>query len=237
MLEAIEKLLILQERDRQLSQLEAELAFIPPQRDARQRKAAEARTQAEALKKAAMHLESQRKELEVEVETLQESIQRYSLQQFQTKKNDEYQALAKEITRAKARITKLEDEQLELMEQGEVAHQKAVQAATEAKETQAQVDRELVDLAARETNLRQHLEELSQGRDALAGAVDESVLGRYERLRKNKDRVLVGIDRGVCGGCHVALQPHLILACRAAQEVVTCSNCSRILYYERGMEV
>lgn len=237
MLEAIEKLLILQERDRQLSQLEAELAFIPPQRDARQRKAAEAHTQAEALKKAAMHLESQRKELEVEVETLQEHIQRYSLQQFQTKKNDEYQALAKEINGARTKIARLEDQQLDLMEQGETAQKKAAQAAAEAKVTHARVEREMVDLTTREANLRLRQQELSQGRETLAQAVDGTVLARYERLRKNKDRVLVGIDRGVCGGCHVTLQPHLILACRAAQEVVTCSNCSRILYYERGMEV
>jgi predicted nucleic acid-binding Zn-ribbon protein len=237
MLEAIEKLLILQERDRQLSQLEAELAFIPPQKDTKQRKAAEAQANAEARKKAAMQLESRRKELEVEVESLQENIQRYSLQQYQTKKNDEYQALAKEINAAKARIAGLEDQQLDLMEEGEVAQKTAAQAAAEAKESQEQVERELADLDTREANLRQRQAELSEGRENLAQAVDESVLARYERLRKTKDRVLVGIDRGICGGCHMALQPHLILACRAAREVVTCSNCSRILYYERGMEV
>lgn len=238
MLEAIEKLLILQERDRQLGQLEAELAFIAPQRQVKERKAAEAHTRAESSKKAAMHLESRRKDLEVEVEGLQEQIQRYSLQQFQTKKNDEYQALAKEIQTCKAKIAKLEDQQLELMEQGEVAQKQAAEAAREAKETQTQVDRELADLATREENLQTHQGELSEGREALAEAVDGSLLGRYERLRKTKgDRVLVGIDRGICGGCHMALQPHLLLACRAGQEVVMCSNCSRILYYERGMEV
>lgn len=237
MLEAIEKLLILQERDRQLSQLEAELAFIAPQRDAKQRKATEAHTRAETSKKAAMHLESQRKELEIEVESLQEQIQRYSLQQYQTKKNDEYQALAKEIGTCKRKIARLEDQQLELMEQGEAAQKQAAQATREAKEIQADADRAIADLAERETNLRDQQRELSEGREALAEQVEVIVLARYERLRKNKDRALVGVDRGICGGCHMALQPHLLLACRAAQEVVTCSNCSRILYYERGMEV
>lgn len=238
MLEAIEKLLILQDRDRQIGSLEAELGAIPPQRLAKQQKAAAAQARAETAHKAVMELEAARKQLELEVESQQEHIQRFSLQQFQTKKNDEYQALAREIETAKRKISNLEDRQLELMEQTEGAEEAAATAAQEATTLRAEVDRELADLEARQQNLQAQLGEILAGRETLAGAVEDGLLNRYERLRKTKgDRVLVGIDRGICGGCHVKLQPHLLLTCRTGTEIAACSNCGRLLYYERGMEL
>jgi predicted nucleic acid-binding Zn-ribbon protein len=238
MIETIEKLLILQERDRQLGRLEAELASIPPQRQTKERRADEAAARLEAARAAAMKIETRRQELEVEVEGIQEQIQRYSLQQFQTKKNDEYQALGREIERSQRRIRELEDQQLELMEQGERAQEEVARLAEETHALQAEVRRQLADLATRERNLRARFEELRAGRETLARDVDEGLVGRYERLRKTKgDRVVVGIDRGICGGCHMKLQPHLLLACKTGRQVVTCSSCSRILYYDPGMTV
>ncbi|MCB1129094.1 MAG: hypothetical protein KDM81_21525, partial [Verrucomicrobiae bacterium] len=173
MLEAIEKLLILQDRDRQIGSLEAELAVIPPQRLAKQQKAAAARAKAEAARKVVMELETARKQLELEVETQQENIHRFSLQQFQTKKNDEYQALGREIEGARRKISKLEDQQLELMEQTEQAEQAAQAAANEAAGIGAEVERELADLEARQKNLHDQLGATQSGRDSLAEAVED----------------------------------------------------------------
>jgi predicted nucleic acid-binding Zn-ribbon protein len=79
---------------------------------------------------------------------------------------------------------------------------------------------------------------LQQGRTELASAVDESTRNRYERLVKSKgENAVVGIQHGVCGGCHMKLQQQLIVLCQAQKEIVTCSNCGRILYYTRDMSL
>ncbi len=44
-----------------------------------------------------LQIESARKELELEVEAKKQMIARYANQQFQTRKNEEYRALAHEI--------------------------------------------------------------------------------------------------------------------------------------------
>jgi predicted nucleic acid-binding Zn-ribbon protein len=49
--------------------------------------------------------------------------------------------------------------------------------------------------------------------------------------------VVVGIDHGVCGGCHMKLQQQLIVSCQAQKEIVTCSSCGRILYFTPDMEL
>ena len=75
-------------------------------------------------------------------------------------------------------------------------------------------------------------------RDHLAAAVDTEVLPRYERLRKSKgENVVVGVAHGVCGGCHMKLQRQVIVTCQGSQEIVSCPNCGRILYYTRDMSL
>ena len=69
-------------------------------------------------------------------------------------------------------------------------------------------------------------------------AVDESARSRYERLLKNKGATaIVGVEHGVCGGCHMKLPAQILVSCRAQQEIVTCINCGRILYYTRDMDL
>ena len=56
-------------------------------------------------------------------------------------------------------------------------------------------------------------------------------------MRSKGEHVVVGVDRGVCGGCHMKLPPQLLVMCQADRELVGCSNCGRILYYTREMDL
>ena len=178
------------------------------------------------------------KKLVSEVEAKKNQIEKYSLQQFQTKKNDEYRALAHEIEICKQDIVKLDDQQIELMEKAEVA-QKEVQAANQvANEAKKLLEGQVGNLKSREENLTKELAELEASRQQLAEVVDESARGRYERLLKNKgSNVVVGVQHGVCGGCHMKLPTQVIVSCQANEEIVTCINCGRILYYTPEMDL
>ncbi len=238
MLEVIEKLLLLQDRDRKLLKVRDELSRIPPERRQLDSRAAAVQSQLEAARSQVKHLESERKRLELEVEAKKQLIERYSLQQFQTKKNEEYRALAHEIEMCRDAITKTEDQELDLMEQGEAAQKQVAAIVKLAAETKQLVDARSAELAAREQSLQQELNDLETGRSNLATAVEEGVRLRYERLFRNRGtNVVVGIDRGVCGGCHMQLSRQIVVDCRAEQEIVTCPNCGRILYYTPDMDV
>src|SRR5262245_54165889 len=125
----IEKLLILQDRDRNILQLSEELARIAPERTQLQGRLTASQGHLDTAKQKVKQLESDRKKLELEVEAKKGQIDKYSLQQFQTKKNEEYRALAHEIEMCKEVITKLDDQQIDLMEKGESA-QREVEVAT-----------------------------------------------------------------------------------------------------------
>lgn len=236
MLDAIEKLLILQERDRKIRRVQEELSRIGPERETFHAKAATAQTQLDAAKNRLKQIETDRKRLELDVEEKKTQIERYANQQLQTRKNEEYRALAHEIDLCKEAIVKIEDQEIVLMEQAEAVQMEISHATLEAGEAKKLTESQVAQLDQREAGLKGELAELQRGRAELASAVEETARARYERLLKSKgDNVVVGVHHGVCGGCHMKLPAQILVACRAQQEIVNCINCGRILYYTRDM--
>src|ERR1041384_3458505 len=237
MLEAIEKLLILQDRDRKIRRLQGEFAHIEPERQTLKIKAGSAQTQLENAKTRVRQIESDRKRLELDVEAKKQQIERYANQQLQTRKNEEYRALAHEIETCKTEIFNIENTEIELMEQTEAVQKEVARATQAANEARKLGEEQLAQLAAREQSLKQEAAQLEANREELAAVVDETVRGRYERLVRNKgENVVVGVQHGVCGGCHMRLPPQVLVQCQAKKELITCSNCGRILYYTRDMD-
>jgi predicted nucleic acid-binding Zn-ribbon protein len=238
MLGVIEKLLILQDRDQRILRLRGELGHIEPERQAFKAKAAAAQAELENAKLRVKQLEAARKELELEVEGKKQLIERYSNQQFLTRKNEEYRALAHEIQICKDAIFEIENREIDLMEQGEAAQKEVARATQAANDTRQLVEEQVAQLGTREQNLQKELAELEANRETLASAVDEGVRARYERLVRSKgENVVVGVQHGVCGGCHMRVPPQLLVACQAEKELVACSNCGRILYYTPDMDL
>jgi uncharacterized protein len=236
MQETIEKLLVLQDRDRKILRVQQELAHIGPERETLHTRAAATQSRLETAKSRVKQIESDRKRLELDVEAKKSQIEKYANQQLQTRKNEEYRALAHEIETCKADITKIEDREIELMEQAEAAQKEVVRATLDANEAKKLADGQVAQLDQREANLKKDLAELQTGRAELAAAVEETARMRYNRLFKNKgENVIVGVHHGVCGGCHMKLPAQILVSCQAQKELVTCINCGRILYYTRDM--
>jgi predicted nucleic acid-binding Zn-ribbon protein len=236
MQEIIEKLLILQDRDRKLLRVNQELAHIGPERDSLKKKAAATQNALEAAKTRVKQIESERRQRELEIESKKAQIDKYLNQQLQTRKNEEYKALTHEIDMAKEAIFKIEDAEIVLMEQAEAAQKTVATATTEANAAKKLVDDQIGQLNSREENLKKELVELTGSRTQLAEAVDESTRNRYERIFKSKgENVVVGVEHSACGGCHMKLPAQIITNCRAQGELITCPNCGRILYFTRDM--
>jgi predicted nucleic acid-binding Zn-ribbon protein len=95
----LEQLLVLQDRDQKIKQVEAELKTIPQQRRTLEAQLASSAAGLEALKQKARQVEVERKKLELDVGTRTDTISRLKTQQYETRKNDEFQAMGHEIER------------------------------------------------------------------------------------------------------------------------------------------
>jgi len=238
MLEIIEKLLVLQDRDRRILRVSHELSHLGPERESLQATAANTQKSLEAAKLRVKRIEVDRKQRDVEIEAQKTLIEKYLNQQLLTRKNEEYKALTHEIETAKAAIFKIEDAQIALMEQAEAAQLDVAKATAESAAAKKRLDDQIGLLDQREANLKQELAELQAGRKALAEAVEPSTRNRYERLFKHKgENVVVGIEHSSCGGCHMKLTAQEVATCRGQAEIVTCPSCARILYFKPDMDL
>ena len=189
-----------------------------------------ANTQLDAAKLKGKEIEVERKKLEDEAAKKREQVGKYNAQKFQTRKNEEFQALSNEIKRYEGEITQLEDRELELMESAEKMKGTIVEVTRNAQEIKAQVERNLAEIAAKIAAVEEHLKELEAERTSLVAEIDEDLLDTYQRLFANKGEAVVGLEHEVCMGCHTKVTAQTRVNLRANKTVVHCENCGRILY-------
>jgi predicted nucleic acid-binding Zn-ribbon protein len=228
----VEALLVLQERDVRVTALTAELDLLPRQISAVDEDLALRTAKFDELKNRTRLIEADRKKIDLDVQSKQVAIARYKSQQQQTRKNEEFAALNHEIEHAEKDISALEDSELELME----AYDKGLAEVTEAQKglalQQDKAKHRKADLEKRATAVSAELTGAKEKQTVAEQAVPEDVLSRYRRILKSKkDVAIVPLHSGTCGGCHMKVTPQTVLAARAAEQLVSCDNCGRMVYW------
>jgi predicted nucleic acid-binding Zn-ribbon protein len=227
----LEQLLVLQDRQQKIKQIQTEVDTLPLQRKNLEAQLAGSIAGVEALKQKTRQVEIDRKKLELDVGTRSESISRLKTQQYQTRKNDEFQAIGHEIERYENEIRKIEDEELELMVEADKVKAELDAEAKKAATVKESIARQTTDLEEKSTALQSRLEGLAKERAELASKIDEDLLGRFERLFKSKgDAVVVALEHEVCTGCHMKVTTQTAHRVKAGKEIMSCENCGRILY-------
>ena len=227
----LEQLLVLQDRQQKIKQIQAEIKTLPIQRDHLEAQLAASAASVDTLKQKGRHLEMDRKKLELDVGTRAETISRLKTQQYQTRKNDEFQAIGHEIERYENEIRKLEDQELEVMIEADKLKAEIEAADKTARATKESISRQLTDLETKSKTLESRQEELAKERDTLASKIDGDLLHRFERLFNSKgDAAVVAIEHGVCTGCHMKVTTATAARVKTGKEIVSCENCGRILY-------
>lgn len=231
MLDVIEKLLALQDRDQRLKAFQTELTHIPEERKSREKQIADSAVRLEESRTRVKQIEVEKRNLETEAQAKRDSIARYKQQQLQTRKNEEYSALAHEIETAEKVIRTIEDQELELMDEAEklkpaVAEAEKVHAAEKEK-----IEQILSGLTDKKTNLDARVSEIKSDRTRLSEGIDEDVQELYDRLFKTKQgTVVVPLEHDVCMGCHMKVTSQTSVQLKAQKDIVHCPQCGRMLY-------
>ena len=238
MLEIIETLLVLQDRDRTIVQGRAEIVGLEIERVSVNERSTTAEAAQADAEQAAKELEVKKNALEVEAAGEQGKIITYSKQQLETKDNTQYRALVKQIDDCKQNISNFETDELMVLEEMDTN-------AETQKQTQADLDAANQDQATalseideRETNLKKQIGETETLRAETAAQIDEDTLARYDRLlKKGRANIVVGVEHAACGGCHMKLPTAAVAQLKSSQEVDYCPNCSCIIFYTRDMNL
>jgi len=147
MLPEVEKLLRVQHHDQKIKTIDKELSGIPVEEIDIKEKLVEDQRAVEAAKLEMQHTEVAVKNLEIDVATRRDSITKLKMQQFETRKNEEFQRMGTEIERYTTEIAGLEDREMELMEKADVQRRALDIARAKLLENEVSVKEELEDLA------------------------------------------------------------------------------------------
>lgn len=229
---ALDSLLVLQDRDQRRINLEAQLAAVPSEIAVVEKKIAAERAAIEAAKTELLALEVQKKSLENDIGAAESKLAKYKNQQMLVKKNDEYQALGHEIDNTAKEIGEFEGRELEVMYGIDEAKKKFAAAEAELKVNIARHESRIRTLRERDTNLRAELIEAQAAVTAARTPVDALALRLYDRVAARTRPVCVPVHAGKCGGCHLRLSGEADSAARKGDQLATCDQCGRIVWWE-----
>jgi hypothetical protein len=228
----VEHLLPLQDYDQRLVAAEAELLRIPKEEALLEQKLNSHVAQIEERKAKIRQLETNRKNLDLDVQSKQALIVKYKSQQLQTRKNEEFSALHHEIERAQNEITVLEDKELDLMGQIDEEQKQLAKEQEQFKAFETQTKQSKEALVQKRSSLELKIADLKREQQNAEQRVEEQALLRYRRiLSSKKDIAVVPIVHGACGGCHMKLTSQTILTAKGGGTLIACENCGRIVYY------
>ena len=234
----LEPIVALQKKDRRLIKLMREIRDIPQRKSDIEAQLAGSAQKLETALDSKKHTEVSLKELELEVEALNERVVKYKQQQMEAKTNDQYRAFVKEIGTVEGEIKGLEDKELILMEDLEKGKTIVAECEEKLNGEKAGIADELAELDERSAELTEQVENMKADRARAVEQCDKSIVQKYTRIMNNKrDFAVVMVEAGGhCGGCHMKLPPQVTNDARNPTKIVGCNFCGRIVYNppERG---
>ena len=231
--EAIQKLLLLQEKDRVRLDLEARLESIPREIATNREKILREEERAREARETVAALETRRNTMEGDLEALNAKIVKYRNQQLEVKKNEEYQALEHEIETVRSAISDLEDEEIQVLVDIDTARAGQEEAEKACREGIGVLEQRIAKLEARDKESREELVAAREQVESARAAVPAEFLEVYDRLLRHvRFPAVVPLRDKKCQGCHLKVSAGAESAARGGKEIATCDSCGRLLYFE-----
>ncbi|MEI6970917.1 MAG: C4-type zinc ribbon domain-containing protein [bacterium] len=226
-----ERLAAVQDVDLRIIKLQKEIQDIPARRKVIDATCEHKKKDFNAAKTAMTSKQAEAKQVELEIETVNQKIRKFREQQLQLKSNKEFKAMEDEIRAAEKEIKQIEERQLAKMEEIEAAARVMSSARGIVDKAESEKQAELAALDTRNADISAQLQKYQAERAAKVADVDARWLQKYEPLmRGKKNAVLAKVEHGVCGGCNMAVAPHVVHDARRGDIMVSCSHCGRMLY-------
>lgn len=209
----------LEEKPKQISSLEADFAVI----------SASLKQIEDEYKK----LQLKHKEKELELQSKEESVNKQKSQLFQVKSNKEYNALQLEIEKMKADNSLLEEEIINILDKMDDLKKAVSTEKNKVENEEKKLIQSKKDLELDIKQLDEKLKGLNAERNrAIEENIEPDTLALYERILENKGEIaIVPVRDNTCSGCFMGIRPQIVNELRLGK-LLTCENCSRILYVE-----
>ena len=176
--------------------------------------------------------------LEMDLKERDEQIDKLRNHLNLARTNKEYSALLTELNTAKADDSKIETQVLELMKNIETDEAACEEIKTQIEEQRGKVDEVRKEAEAKAVELEKDVAEVQAEWDAVAKDIPAESLRIFDRVAETYDGEAMAeveqVDEKAqsysCGGCFMGVPAEIVNVLSGKDEIVRCSNCTRILY-------
>jgi hypothetical protein len=186
----------------------------------------ESRNRYESFKKS-------HKEKEDKLKRGQESITKTKERLFEVKTNKEYQAVLKEIETIEAKNSEIEDDVIKTLEDIDQLKVKLDEEEKGFDTCCQQYERDKKDLEQEITSIETDLLSYQQRIFELRKQIGGELLKKYETIKRIRNGLaVVSVWKEVCHGCHMNIPPQLYNDLQKSEDLLSCPNCNRIIYWQ-----
>lgn len=233
----IEQLIVLQEVDDEILILKDEVEQAPKELAGLEEKMSKFDERRAQIEEKLAILKEQQKKLDFEIDEDAGKIKKSKNKLMLVGNTKEYHAMMREMDGLEKLNRMRDDEQTAVTE--ELVRQKEATANLNAEMSgvKEQYDALKTTLDERLDKALKKLESLNRKRKKSCKAVPPPILGRYEFIRERMENpVIVPVYQGVCHGCHIMIPPQAYNDLQKGQQILSCPNCQRLIYWKAHLE-
>lgn len=230
----LEQLVALQNVDTGIRRLQSELESIPRRRAEIENEFDQRAFEFKALQQTRETARETRATLDRELAEQRTRMEKAERDLMASNNAKVYEAAIRERDAAKKHISELETKVLEQMEAGDTAEKQLAEREPEFARLRTEHDERLHAFEEQTRSWSAEVEERRRERERMFAALPPAVKSAYQRIvARIRDGVALAEARnGSCSACFMALRPQLMAQIRRGDEIITCDNCNRILYYQ-----
>ena len=180
--------------------------------------------------------------LELELKERDQQISKLRNQLNLARTNKEYSAILTELNTAKADDSKLENQVLELMKNIEVDNEDCAKIQAQIDEQKARVEEARTEAEVKGAEYQKEIDAIEKEWQQTSEGIPQKALGIFQRVAETYDgEAMAAIEQTnesvanySCGGCFMGLPAEMVNVLTNNDEIVRCSNCTRILYLRDG---
>jgi hypothetical protein len=229
----LEQLIALQNTDINIRRLQADIQAIPQRRAEIEKEFDQRAFEIRAIEQRRDTARHERTRLENELAEQRARAERGERNLMASKNEHEYTAAIREADAARKAASQLETQILEQMEVFEQSEKELQERAPEVETLRGEMQMRLTEFEEQARAQEAELATARQERERLLSTLPKPMSTLYNRIAARiRDGIAVAEARnGSCTACFMALRPQMMAEVRRGDDIITCDNCNRILYY------
>ena len=173
------------------------------------------------------------RDLENEIQIVDARIIKSNENLRMVKTNKEYQVLLREVDDNKKRKDALETQMLEYLEEKDRLSKIVEQTESEYSMLKEQIEAEQGKIEQQSTSDQEDLQGYLDSQKEIGKNLDPFLMNRFAKISKMTNGLaVVAVSNEVCMGCYMNIPPQLYIEVQRANKLISCPQCSRILYHK-----